>query len=70
MVGFQFSLKGVSEAITMFVSLISHQAAVLFSHNKPAISNQPAVLFYQNKPAPTISTGQTNRLNASENCAP
>jgi hypothetical protein len=68
MVGFQFSLKGVSEAITMFVSLISHQAAVLFSHNKPAISNQPAVLFYQNKPAP--ATGQTNRLNASENCAP
>jgi hypothetical protein len=34
--------------------LISHQPAVLFSHNKPATSNQPAVLFSQNKPAPAI----------------
>jgi hypothetical protein len=36
----------------LFVWLISHQPAVLFSHNKPAISNQTTVLFSQNKPAP------------------
>jgi hypothetical protein len=35
--------------------LISHQPAVLFSQNKPAINNQPAVLFSQNKSAPAIS---------------
>jgi hypothetical protein len=39
----------------MFAWLISHQAAVLFSHNKSATNNQPAVLFSQNKPAPVIS---------------
>jgi hypothetical protein len=39
----------------LFVSLISHQPAVLFSHNKSATSNQPAVLFSQNKPARAIS---------------
>jgi hypothetical protein len=39
----------------LFAWLISHQAAVLFSQNKPAISNQSAVLFSQNKPAPAIS---------------
>jgi hypothetical protein len=39
----------------LFVWLISHQPAVLFSQNKPATSNQPAVLFSQNKPAPAIS---------------
>jgi hypothetical protein len=39
----------------LFAWLISHQPAVLFSHNKPATSNQPAVLFSQNKPAPAIS---------------
>jgi hypothetical protein len=39
----------------LFVRLISHQPAVLFSHNKPATSNQPAVLFSQNKSAPAIS---------------
>jgi hypothetical protein len=43
----------------MFVWLISHQPAVLFSQNKPAISNQPTVLFSQNKPAPAI----THQLN-------
>jgi hypothetical protein len=42
----------------MFAWLISHQPAVLFSHNKSATSNQPAVFFSQNKPA----TSQTNRL--------
>jgi hypothetical protein len=39
----------------LFVWLISHQPAVLFSRNKPATSNQPAVLFSQNKSAPAIS---------------
>jgi hypothetical protein len=39
----------------LFVWLISHQPAVLFSQNKPAISNQPAALFSQHKSAPTIS---------------
>jgi hypothetical protein len=41
--------------VAMFVWLISHQPALLYSQNKPAISNQPAVLFSQNKPAPAIS---------------
>jgi hypothetical protein len=36
----------------MFVWLISHQPAVLFSQNKPATSNQPTVLFSQKKSAP------------------
>jgi hypothetical protein len=40
---------------SLFAWLISHQPAVLFSHNKPATSNQSAVLFSQNKPAPAIS---------------
>jgi hypothetical protein len=44
-----------SSSINLFVRLISHQAAVLFSQNKPATSNQPAVLFSQNKSAPAIS---------------
>jgi hypothetical protein len=39
----------------LFVWLISHQPAVLFSQNKSAITNQSAVLFSQNKPAPAIS---------------
>jgi ABC-type nickel/cobalt efflux system permease component RcnA len=42
----------------LFAWLISHQPAVLFSHNKPATSNQPTVLFCQNRPA----TSQPNRL--------
>jgi hypothetical protein len=41
--------------ISLFVRLISHQPAVLFSQKKPAINNQPAVLFSQNKSAPAIS---------------
>jgi hypothetical protein len=41
--------------ISLFAWLISHQPAVLFSHNKSATSNQPAVLFPQNKPAPAIN---------------
>jgi hypothetical protein len=39
----------------LFVWLINHQPAVLFSQNKPATSNQPTVLFSQNKSAPAIS---------------
>jgi hypothetical protein len=45
----------------LFAWLISHQPAVLFSHNKPAISNQRAVLFSQNKPAPAISHQPTEQ---------
>jgi hypothetical protein len=44
-----------SMIIALFVWLISHQPALLFSQNKPATSNQPIVLFSQNKSAPTIS---------------
>jgi hypothetical protein len=45
--------------------LISHQPAVLFSHNKPAISNQPAVLFSHNKSAPAISHQPTEQAAGS-----
>jgi hypothetical protein len=44
----------------LFAWLISHQPAVLFSHNKPATSKQSAVLFSQNKPA--SATSQPNGL--------
>jgi hypothetical protein len=37
----------VAPTCALFAWLISHQPAVLFSHNKPATSNQPAVLFSQ-----------------------
>jgi flagellar basal body-associated protein FliL len=47
--------------IALFAWLISHQPAVLFSHNKSATSNQPAVLFSQNKPAPAISHQPTEQ---------
>jgi hypothetical protein len=33
--------------VTLFVWLMSHRPAVLFSHNKPVISNQPAVLYFR-----------------------
>jgi hypothetical protein len=39
----------------MFVWLISHQPAVLFSQNKPASGNQPTVFLSQNKSTPVIS---------------
>jgi hypothetical protein len=39
----------------MFAWLISHQPAVLLSHNKSATIDQPAVFFSQNKPASAIS---------------
>jgi hypothetical protein len=44
----------------LFAWLISHQPAVLFSHNKTATSNQPTVLS-QNKPAPSISHQPTEQ---------
>jgi hypothetical protein len=37
-----------------YARFISHQPALLFSHNKPATSNQPTVLFSHNKPSPAI----------------
>jgi hypothetical protein len=43
------------QASSLFVRLISHQPAVLFSQNKSATSNQSAVLFSHNKSAPAIS---------------
>jgi hypothetical protein len=44
-----------AKANALFAWLISHQPAVLFSHNKSATSNQPAILFSQNKPAPATN---------------
>jgi hypothetical protein len=35
----------------LFVWLISHEPAILFSQNKPATSNQSTLFFSQNKPA-------------------
>jgi hypothetical protein len=49
----------------LFAWLISHQPAVLFSHNKPATSNQPAVLFSQNKPASAISHQPNEQADSS-----
>jgi hypothetical protein len=49
------------EISALFAWLISHQPAVLFSHNKPVTSNQPAVLFSQNKPALAISHQPTEQ---------
>jgi hypothetical protein len=43
------------ETCTLFVWLISHQPAVLFSQNKPVIDNQPIILSSQNKSTPVIS---------------
>jgi hypothetical protein len=51
------------EICSLFAWLISHQPAVLFSQNKPAISNQPAVLFSQNKPALAISHQPTEQAD-------
>jgi hypothetical protein len=56
------------ETNALFAWLISHQPAVLFSHNKPATSNQPSVLFSQNKSAPAISH-QPNEQAANSNKA-
>jgi hypothetical protein len=49
------NVTAAEETNSLFVRLISHQPAVLFSQNKPATNNQPAVLFSQNKSAPAIS---------------
>jgi hypothetical protein len=46
----------------LFVWLINHQPAVLFSQNKSAISNQTTVLFSQNKATPTISHQSTEQV--------
>jgi hypothetical protein len=46
---------GFFHRVSLFVRLISHQPAVLFSQNKPATSNQSAVLFSHNKSASAIS---------------
>jgi hypothetical protein len=48
-------LSELARSFSLFAWLISHQSAVLFSHNKPATSNQSAVLFSHNKPAPATS---------------
>jgi hypothetical protein len=56
----------LSVIYALFVWLIRHQSAVLFSHNKPAANNYPTVLFSQNKPAPTTNH-QPNEQAA--NCA-
>jgi hypothetical protein len=48
----------------MFVSIISHQRAVLFSQNKSATNKQSAALFSQNKSAPAISH-QPNKQTVS-----
>jgi hypothetical protein len=53
-------------ACSVFVRLISHQPAVLFSQNKSATSNQPAVLFSQNKSAPAISHQPNEQALASQ----
>jgi hypothetical protein len=52
----------ITSSRVLFVWLIRHQPAVLFSENKPATSNQLAVLFSQNKSASV--TSKTNRLPA------
>jgi hypothetical protein len=40
---------------SLFVWLIRHQLAVLFSQNKPVTSNQPTIFFSHNKSAPVIN---------------
>jgi hypothetical protein len=55
----------MQEIFALIAWLISHQPAVLFSHNKSATSNQPAVLFSQNKPAPAISHQSNEQADSS-----
>jgi hypothetical protein len=59
------STYNIAHTYALFVWLISHQPAVLFSQNKSATSNQPTVLFSQNKSAPAISY-QPNELVGEE----
>jgi tagatose-1,6-bisphosphate aldolase len=54
------------EMSSMFVRLISHQLAVLFSQSKPAPSNQSALLFSQNKSAPRMSHERNRRGSCLE----
>jgi hypothetical protein len=49
------AVSDVHIMFALFVWLISHQPAVLFSQNKPATSNQPALLLSHNKSEPAIS---------------
>jgi hypothetical protein len=51
------SVQPLAPSVTgaLFVWLISHQPAVLFSQNKPTTNNQSALLFAQNKSAPVIN---------------
>jgi hypothetical protein len=49
------------QSFALFAWPISHQPAVLFSQNKPAISNQPTLLFSQNKPEPAINHQPTEQ---------
>jgi hypothetical protein len=51
----------------VFVWLISHQPAVLFSQNKPVTSNQPAVFFSQKKSTLVISHQPNEQAEASTN---
>jgi hypothetical protein len=53
---------------TLFVWLISHQSAVLFSQNKSTISNQPAVFLSQNESAPVISHQPNGLLESGGAC--
>jgi hypothetical protein len=55
---------------SLFVRLISHQPAVLFSQNKPTTSNQPAVLFSQNKSTPAISHQPNEQAAGIEGSSP
>jgi hypothetical protein len=48
--------------LALFAWLISHQPAVLFSHNKPATSNQPAVLSLRRNQHQPSAASQLNRL--------
>jgi hypothetical protein len=54
-------LLDIRQFICLFVWLISHQPAVLFSHNKSATNNQPVVLFSQNRSASEISHQQNEQ---------
>jgi hypothetical protein len=61
--GFLRSFSKILRPVRLFIWLISHQSAVLFSHNKSATSNQSTVLFSHNKSAPAISH-QPNKRTA------
>jgi hypothetical protein len=62
---FFINIKIPLQTFALFAWLISHQLAVLFSHNKPATNNQPTVLFSQKRPAPAISHQPTEQADSS-----